>query len=346
MLVISCCGTPYEIGYKHGHEAKTEVGRSIDFYAGLFKQTAKLDWPKVREIASEYEPALRKKWPAYLEEMRGLADGAGRELEDIIALNVRTEINFGLFSDGCTALSWKTSNASFLAQNWDWQEQQKQNLIILTLEQPDKPTIKMVTEAGIIGKIGMNSAGVGVLLNAIRAKGMDKTRLPCHLGLRLVLESQTRDDAIAALSRHGVASACHMLIADAGSGGTGVEWSAVDEQRLPANAAGQVFHSNHYVARHAGVADPPWLDDSRFRLARIEELCNGLGEAPGADAIRAVFTDEANYPAAICRDDPDHDGRDGHSATLFNIVMDLQARAAKVILGRPTAPEEFHELSF
>lgn len=102
-------------------------------------------------------------------------------------------------------------------------EEQKENLVILTIDQPDKPTIKMVTEAGILGKIGLNSAGVGVLLNAIRAKGMDSSRLPCHLGLRMVLESWSRDEAVARLEKYGIASACHMLIADP-SGGVGVEW--------------------------------------------------------------------------------------------------------------------------
>ena len=67
--------------------------------------------------------------------MIGVADGAGVDLPSVIALNVRTEITFGLFSDGCTALSWypPSSNTSYLAQNWDWMEPQKQNLIILHL---------------------------------------------------------------------------------------------------------------------------------------------------------------------------------------------------------------------
>lgn len=51
--------------------------------------------------------------------MQGLADGAGVELLDIIALNVRTEIAFGQFSDGCTALSWKGEKQTLLGQNWD-----------------------------------------------------------------------------------------------------------------------------------------------------------------------------------------------------------------------------------
>jgi len=50
----------------------------------------------------------------------GISEGAGVSLSDIIAINVRTEIAFGMFSDGCTALGWKTRDGSFLAQNWDW----------------------------------------------------------------------------------------------------------------------------------------------------------------------------------------------------------------------------------
>lgn len=51
--------------------------------------------------------------------MQGIADGSRRDLLDIVAINVRTEINFGLFSDGCTALSWHTAEHALLGQNWD-----------------------------------------------------------------------------------------------------------------------------------------------------------------------------------------------------------------------------------
>jgi isopenicillin-N N-acyltransferase-like protein len=57
--------------------------------------------------------------------MRGIADGAKRDLLDIVALNVRTEINFGLFSDGCTALAWHTGDHAWLGQNWDVSNKQQ-----------------------------------------------------------------------------------------------------------------------------------------------------------------------------------------------------------------------------
>lgn len=265
-------------------------------------------------------------------------------LPDILAINVRTEIAFGLFSDGCTALSWTTEDESFLAQNWDWQEAQKGNLILLTIEQQaqSKPTIKMVTEAGIIGKIGLNSEGVGVCLNAIKMRGMDPARLPCHLGLRMVLDSMSRAEAVEKLERHGIASACHFLVADE-AGGVGLEWSSADCQECTMNAEGQVFHSNHYLKQHPETGqDMNWWKDSTYRVTRIEELANQIQGQPTTENIFELFKDETNMPGAICRVQKGT----SEAATLFNIVMDLKAKRARVRLGRPTEPEETVDLVF
>jgi hypothetical protein len=48
-----------------------------------------------------------------------IADGAGVQFEDILAMNVRSEISMGMMNDGCTALYWSSESASLLAQNWD-----------------------------------------------------------------------------------------------------------------------------------------------------------------------------------------------------------------------------------
>lgn len=283
------------------------------------------------------------RWPDYLSEIRGIADGTDLGVEDIIAINVRTEIAFGLFSDGCTALSWKSSGNSWLAQNWDWNVAQKRNLVFLSVEQPGKPRIKMITEAGIIGKIGLNDAGVGVCLNAIRAKGMDMEKLPCHLGLRMVLESRSREEAVQNLeAAGGIASSCHMLVADA-EGGIGLEWSSTDCKKVEMNAEKQVFHANHFMLNHGeGVEDTKWLKDSEFRVGRIEKLVKEMEGEPTYDSLYEVFKDEENLPGCICRL---QEGK-SESESLFNIVMDLKAKRADVTLGRPVAPEEKIELTF
>lgn len=246
-----------------------------------------------------------------------------------MALNVRTEIAFGMFSDGCTALSWKSEETSILAQNWDWQEEQKDNLIHLRIERNDKPHIEMITEAGIIGKIGLNSAGVGVCLNAIRAKGIDFGKIPCHLALRVCLDSSSRKEAIVGLRCAGVASSCHILVADP-EGGSGLECSSTDIVEIPMSPEGLVVHTNHFIKEHPRVEENIELKDSETRLTRISKLAETAKADVGS--VRAMLEDEDGYPTAINRQRT----QDSSIATLFSIVMDLGERSASVQVGRPS----------
>ena len=257
----------------------------------------------------------------------------------ILALNVRTEIAYGLARDGCTAISWKTDTSSFLAQNWDWQEEQQENLINLNIGQEGKPAINMITEAGIIGKIGLNSRGVGVCLNAIRAQGVDFHRLPCHLALRTCLESTSTEEAVVALRKAGVASACHILVADSASA-IGLECSHFDMIEL-ATQQGVLTHTNHYIKLHHGK-EGTMVKDSPTRLERIDQLVREQKErlresgVLGLEDIRSMLKDEENYPTAICRSRTD----DSSAATLFSIVMDLRNGKAEIVTGKPSLSSE------
>ncbi|RVX68579.1 hypothetical protein B0A52_07006 [Exophiala mesophila] len=339
MKHIHAAGTPYQVGKQHGEGAKEEVHGSIAFYSAFFKSRTKLEWPQVQEVARNFLPLLEGSYPDYVDEMQGVADGSGLDLESIIALNVRTEIAYGLLSDGCTVLAWKTPESSFLSQNWDWNFDQTPNIIRLSIQQDNKPKIDMMTEGGIIGKIGLNSAGVGVTLNAIQAPGVSYNKLPCHLALRTVLNSTSRADAEETLRKIGVASACHITIADARTGANGFECTAEDIVEIPQTEAGIHTHSNHLVKSHK-VKGTMFLSDSDFRLSRIQDLARTVNK-PSVQNISELLKDETNYPAAINR----AVGEKSTSQTLFSIVMDLVAQTATVKMGRPTEDGESFQLN-
>jgi isopenicillin-N N-acyltransferase-like protein len=200
----------------------------------------------------------------------------------------------------------------------------------------------MITEGGIIGKIGLNSAGVGVCLNAIRARGIDYARLPTHLALRIALESRSKAKAVAALEVAGVGTSCHILIGDE-TGGTGLEFSHADLHKLEMRG-GKVVHSNHFVATHQTpdgipIKETLFLEDSNFRIKRIGDLLEEAeknGQSPSLETVEKQLDDEENYPTAINRA-----VRPGNEvATLFSIVMDLKAKMATVRMGRPTESTE------
>lgn len=200
----------------------------------------------------------------------------------------------------------------------------------------------MITEAGIIGKIGLNSKGVGCTLNALKAKGVSFDKLPCHLALRTVMEASSRSDAIATLEKAGVASACHILIADA-TGGTGLECSSEDVVSLEMNEDGMVTHTNHMILPHkSGVVEvADWLVDTKFRWDRIRHLLGGVMEkGVSVEVVESLLEDEQmGDGASICRS---ASGDEASLATLFSIVMDLkeEGSSARVKIGRPVEPVE------
>lgn len=114
----------------------------------MFAQTSNLSWTDVRSIAQEYSTTIQHLTPDLHVEMAAVAEGANLDLLDIVALNCRSEIALGLFSDGCTSLGWMRAGGDevFLAQNWDWTRRVKGNLVIMSIEQVGKPKIWMITE--------------------------------------------------------------------------------------------------------------------------------------------------------------------------------------------------------
>ncbi|KAJ5887932.1 hypothetical protein N7495_007973 [Penicillium taxi] len=339
--------TYFKIGVEHGRSLREQIHSQISIYDAMFQSTSKLGWPDVREIAKEFKPALEKLVPHIYAEIEGISEGAGLDVLDVIALNCRSEIALGKFSDGCTSLSWKKSNtARILAQNWDWTGDVSKNLALVTIEQTGKPTIYMVTEAGIVGKIGFNSAGVGTCLNAIRAKPMISSKLPIHIALRLCLESSSVENAVKTLETlGGVSSAQHILISDSKSA-LGLELSPVGNKYLVEDSFGLIGHTNHFLENRY-VDETQWLSGSPIRLKRVKQLAQELiSNGVNGDGIKAallrerIFSDTYNDPQSICcREDG---ARPMPTRTLFNIVMNLDPDnlGAEVVFGRPGTEEE------
>lgn len=201
-------------------------------------------------------------------------------------------------------------------------------------------------QAGLIGKIGFNSASVGVCFNAIRAKPTDSSKLPIHVALRVLLESTSKSEGIAKLDSLGsTASAVHILVADP-TGPTSLELSPVGDCTIQPDEDGLIFHSNHFIVNRF-VDEPLWLKGSPVRLDRIGKLTRELAEGGrdvSADVLRkSVFSDTFNAPESICYQEDPANSLVMRTATLVNFVMDLSAGrgpSAEVVWGQPGSGTE------
>ena len=118
-------------------------------------------------------PSIEKFDPTYIEEMRGIAEGANEPFAAVVLMNARTEMVAAArqeqeakqVPDGCTAaLALPEASADGVllhGQNWDWRAECAETGVLLRIHRDDGPDILTFTEAGGLARSGLNSAGIG-----------------------------------------------------------------------------------------------------------------------------------------------------------------------------------------
>ncbi|MDO6448590.1 C45 family peptidase [Oceanobacillus profundus] len=338
--VLTLSGTSYEIGFKHGSLAKEQVHSSLQTYEKLFKETSGISWKEACNKALLHVSAIEKYNANYMKEMEGLAKGAAVQFEDILALNARSEIALSNAPDGCTsfALTKPKTSKTWLAQNWDWKGAQIDSLVHLEIQQDTLPTVQMITEAGIIGKIGCNSADVGVCLNALVTNTW-QPKVPIHLGLRAILESESFEEAISKVDRNQMASPAHFLIASKPGDAASLEVSPIHTARIEATN-GTLVHTNHLCSTEMrDFIREEVVPNSYSRFDTIRNQVKDLKEkALEAEDLFHFLSNHDNYPNSICShvtNDTDEESTLTGMETVFSIVMNLTDNKLSWIKGKP-----------
>ena len=202
--VIEVSGSAFERGRIHGERARGRVERSLANYARLFAFVG-LPWREAQRRATPFRDVIGNFDAALLEEIEGIAKGAGRPFAELLTLNVRTEVLPPSFLTGaddgeCTAIvvsrEASATGEALLAQNWDWVGSQRDSMVLLRVEAGDAPACVTLTEAGMLGKIGLNELGFAVGLNIIRSvHDHSAPGVPVHVLLRALLKRRSVRDA-------------------------------------------------------------------------------------------------------------------------------------------------------
>ena len=140
---IEIKGPPRERGQSLGQEAVDLIRLNLDRYWRLFQDVAGLSQSRVTAETAGFIEPIEAYAPTLLEEMRGIAEGSGVTLAEILALNCRTEFLSAAkvpFQE-CTAIfagpEATADGHTLLAQNWDWAEILRGGMVLLQIDQPD-----------------------------------------------------------------------------------------------------------------------------------------------------------------------------------------------------------------
>jgi isopenicillin-N N-acyltransferase-like protein len=320
-------GSAMEIGVQHGKSAADLIHAVYSTRLGRASKDSSEHEVLARSAA--YLPFVERHVPELLEEVNGIAVGARMSLEQAVFLQVATELE--LAAGGCSSLGLLSrSDGPLLAQNWDQPASSKGKQIILHLVPAGGPEVLLFTHAGSVGYIGVNSHGVGIVINQLYAP-QRPDGLTSYFIIRKLLSFASVREGLAWLESTPIASNANYVLGDAQGHIVDVELGGGSFRAM---AAAPQAHTNHYVIPGTTtdelVADDRAADvlpDSVDRLERINGLLAALSSE--ADAL-VLLKDHQGYPLSICR----HEGADGMQ-TLASIVIRLSSAELSVCYGQP-----------
>jgi len=343
--ILELKGTPFEKGYEHGLKAAAQIEISIDTYKDMFNEFASLSWEEALIKAMDYLPYIESYAFELVEEMKGIADGAGKTFAEILALNVRSELVLNNNKDGCTSIFSLDDKSVYLGQNWDWKKNQKEALVVLKILDAEKPNILMITEGGIVGKLGLNERGLGVCMNALASSGSG-LGVPVHIILRQILESLNLGDAVEVVDKAKIAAAANYLIASGEGEGVDIEASPLNYHVLIRDK-NYMTHTNHFISPLLANFDlgKSLFPDTFVRLSRANSLMREESQVSTFSKLQTIFKDHMNYPDAICRHEDTNDPQSKRMETIFSLIMDLKKQHMYISRGQPCI-NEYHKITF
>jgi isopenicillin-N N-acyltransferase-like protein len=208
------------------------------------------------------------------EEIFGIALGAGVDGRELLAVNARTELMAGRAGD-CSTIG----QGGILAQNWDWHPDLADSTLVWVVRDGER-WFATLTEAGILAKIGMNDAGLGVCLNPLEcSQDGGLAGSPIHILLRRVLTTcRTVQEAVELLTNATVCASSGVTVAHGGEvttvelspGGPNVISGGVRSDRPPPLPEALRSHLAG-GCRHVDESEP-WADRTATLASVIMDL--------------------------------------------------------------------------
>ncbi len=315
---IEVSGTSYEMGFQHGAQS---AGRVRGYLTWIERLTG-LSRDVLCRNALVYLPMIQTLSPELVEEVRGLADGAGLSFEEALLCQVRADAARVPSGEGCTAFALTRSatvdGKPLAGQNVDLQPEYADVAMLVRIKPTDgRPRALMFTFAGQLGYSGLNEHGVAHFTNEL-CDSPWRLALSHYPVKRIMLEQRTVQDCVNILCRHRICMPTNQVICDGAGNVADVEVRpegiAIFEDEHP----DMRLHTNHYLTPEFSSYGTDY-PDSFPRLARFRTLIRAHWGRLDVETLKSILADHEGEPAGICR----------HGASGLRSVFGYIAEPAK-----------------
>ena len=339
-------------GLQRGRELRTGIDSAISAYRRYFEYLSIAE-ADVRAAAESSRLRLQEWSPEAAEEVAAVAEGASIPIGELMKVIARTEIMTlaPAAATECSTVSFTHVGASIAAQNWDWAADFSTLWHINdTGSVPGQLRHVGIAEYGMLGKIGLNEAGVGVLLNILKHEGDGAGGVPIHMILERVLSKATTLAEALEIIHSAATTSSSIITVVTVDEVVQVEIANAQKRERRAEgenasqaASGFLLHTNHFLHPDLvpGGLELNSTSTSRARYAHLEQRLAEVATDAGGDArpettadLIDLLTTGPEEAPVCCFPEPDAAYGD-RSATLVTVQIDPKRRQIDLAPGSP-----------
>ena len=298
--IVRASGSPYEVGRLHGRSMAEMIRVEFESRLGVRDRRREL------HQASKLEPFLSEWAPHLLDEVKGIADGAGIDLRAALWLQWGMPVPEHQ-DDECTAFAvgpeYTGDGAVYAGQNKDTGVGSNKRSIVLCIHPEGFPSILSFSYPGHLAQIGISSMGVSLWGMSLYIEGNTGGGNP--MLKRMLLECETVDAMRELAASIGVGNVGAYAVSDAG-GNVGVMEHLPERHVWIDGGRDSVGHANVIASPSRADRD---LDRHKIvcpsAQARHERINEALAEFRRQFSVAAGFrilADKKNHPMSICRE--------------------------------------------
>ena len=330
------------MGRQIGEACRQQVQHSIAdarILIDLAYDQLELTWEGAQIQSRKYLPFAEERYPKYVDEMRGIAEGANVALDDVTTLNVMEAVTTdALHLTRCTSFSvneQRTADGHVLAaHNEDWVPEDEDDVYVVSAKPQDEPPFLAMTYGGLLPNVGFNAFGIAQLIDSVYPSD-SRMGIPRLVVARAVLAARRISSAIGrTLVPHRAAGYNHMLIHESGE----MYSIEVSAQRFDIlhGTDGYLVHTNHYLSQSMKEveSDPEELISSRVRYFRANRLLRE-SQTHSIKTLQAIQKDHVNFSNSICNHAVEWTDPLDREKTINAMVIDLTAREMHICWGNP-----------
>src|SRR5512137_390159 len=222
--LIEVGGTHGEMGRQIGEARRAQIQHSIANAHILIDQSydqLELTWEGAQIQARKYLPFVEERYPQYLDEMRGVGEGAKVAFDDIMALNTMEAVTMdALHLTRCTSFGvneQRTADGHVLAAHTeDWIPEDEDDVYVILAKPRDEPPFLAMTYGGLLPNVGFNAYGIAQLIDSVYPSD-SRIGIPRLVVSRAVLAAKTPSEAIKrAVISQRAAGYNHIIAHDSG----------------------------------------------------------------------------------------------------------------------------------